>query len=85
MSRDNGKVGSKLRLSLSRSSSGATGGRPGGGGGSPRRLSSSSSSTASPPRSCVSSEGSPEAEAGGAPMILHYRNPRLCRVLYSLP
>jgi hypothetical protein len=70
MSRDNGKVGSKLRLSLSRSSSGATGGRPGGGGGSPRRLSSSSSSTASPPRSCVSLEGSPEAEAGGAPMIL---------------
>ncbi|AQK86228.1 hypothetical protein Zm00014a_006169 [Zea mays] len=81
MSRNNGKVGSKLqelRLSLSRSrggaggSSGATTHHHGGGGGSPRRLSSSSSSTASPPSSCVSSEGSPEAGAGGAgaPMIL---------------
>ncbi|XP_025809422.1 zinc finger SWIM domain-containing protein 6-like [Panicum hallii] len=81
MSRNNGKVGSKLqelRLSLSRSrggpsSGGATGqgggvGVGGGGGASPRRLSSSSSSTASPPSSCVSSEGSPEA--AGAPMIL---------------
>ncbi|CAD6333686.1 unnamed protein product [Miscanthus lutarioriparius] len=82
MSRNNGKVGSKLqelRLSLSRSSrggaaggsSGATTHHHGVGGGSPRRLSSSSSSTASPPSSCVSSEGSPEAGAGaGAPMIL---------------
>ncbi|RCV17514.1 hypothetical protein SEVIR_3G230700v4 [Setaria viridis] len=80
MSRNNGKVGSKLqelRLSLSRSRggaggpSGATGqGGVGGGGGSPRRLSSSSSSTASPPSSCVSSEGSPEAGGAGAPMIL---------------
>ena len=86
MSRNNGKVGSKLqelRLSLSRSSSSSRGGAAGGssgatthnhggggGRGSPRRLSSSSSSTASPPSSCVSSEGSPEAGAAGAPMIL---------------
>ncbi|OEL23751.1 hypothetical protein BAE44_0015230 [Dichanthelium oligosanthes] len=80
MSRNNGKVGSKLqelRLSLSRSSRGGAGGPSGatqggvGGGGSPRRLSSSSSSTASPPSSCVSSEGSPEQAGGaGAPMIL---------------
>ena len=81
MSRNNGKVGSKLqelRLSLSSrsrggasSGGGATGGQGGGvgGGASPRRLSSSSSSTASPPSSCVSSEGSPEA-AGAPPMIL---------------
>ncbi|CAN6350865.1 unnamed protein product [Urochloa humidicola] len=81
MSRNNGKVGSKLqelRLSLSRSRAGGPSGAAGGGGqgggvgggGSPRRLSSSSSSTASPPSSCVSSEGSPEAGGGGAPMIL---------------
>lgn len=87
MSRNNGKVGSKLqelRLSLSSrsrggggASSGATGGQQGGGvgvgGSSPRRLSSSSSSTASPPSSCVSSEGSPEA---GAPTMILAGCPR---------
>ncbi|KAF8779370.1 hypothetical protein HU200_002637 [Digitaria exilis] len=75
MSRNNGKVGSKLqelRLSLSRSRGGPSGastqggGGVHGGGGSPRRLSSSSSSTASPPSSCVSSEGSPESGGTGA-------------------